>query len=97
MAGKPVARQDIRKITLIDGRPFGKSIAGGIAVGGGAGALLGAIGGGCNGNDWCFFSRGGTALIGLIVDVAFGAVAGTVVGATRHSHKLIYDSGSQLR
>ena len=77
--------------------PFGKSIAGGIAVGGGAGALLGAIGGGCNGNDWCFFSRGGTALIGLIVDVAFGAVAGTVVGATRHSHKLIYDSGSQLR
>lgn len=91
IAGKTVLRQDIRKVTLIGGHPFGRSIAIGVGVGAGTGALLGAIGGGCNGHDWCFFSRGGTALIGLVVGVAFGAVAGTVVGVARHDHKVIYD------
>ena len=94
LAGRTVSRQDIQKIRLIGGRPFGNSIAIGIAIGSGAGALIGAIGGGCGGNGWCFVSRGATALVGAVLGVAFGAIAGTVIGATRHSHKLIYESRS---
>jgi hypothetical protein len=80
---KSYSKQGISKVQALGSKSHGRSALIGLAIGAGAGALIGAATGACSEGPGCIFSRreasGAVALVGGIV----GAIVGTLVGGAR--------------
>jgi hypothetical protein len=93
-----IDRQDVRSVKLMQTH-HGHNTLVGFAIGGGAGAAVGAGIGlatykGCPQQGFCldFISRGELAGIGAVAGFAGGAIIGAVTGALVPSHATIYST-----
>ena len=74
---KSYSKQGISKVQVVGSRSHGRGALIGLAIGAGAGAIIGGATGGCGQSEICIISRAdATGIVALV-----GGVVGTIIGA----------------